>query len=54
MGAILEDDGLFREILEQGARECILKNHMEQLAPAIRRTLRVNCGNSNGAGKRKS
>ena len=53
-GAITEDDGLCREILVQGAKECILKNHLERLAPAVRKVLGVNGGNGNAAGKRES
>jgi CheY-like chemotaxis protein len=37
-GAIHEDNCLFSEILARGARECILKNHLERLAPAVRKT----------------
>lgn len=39
-GAITERDGLFSEIITQGARECVLKNHLEKLAPAVRRAFR--------------
>ena len=46
-GAIDERDGLCREILAQGARECVLKNHLEQLAPAVRKALGRNGGNGN-------
>jgi len=38
-GAIDEDDGPCGEILVQGARECILKDHLERLAPAVRKAL---------------
>jgi CheY-like chemotaxis protein len=41
-GAITESDGLYSEIITLGARECVLKNHMEQLAPAVRRILNLN------------
>ena len=53
-GAVTETDGLCSEILAQGASECVLKNHLERLAPAIRRVLRANVGNGNGAGIRES
>ena len=53
-GAVNETDGLCSEILAQGASECVLKNHLERLAPAIRRVLRANVGNGNGAGIRES
>jgi CheY-like chemotaxis protein len=55
-GAVDENDGLCSEILAQGARECILKNHLERLAPAVRKVLMSNSGNGNGnaAGKRKA
>jgi CheY-like chemotaxis protein len=41
-GAITEQDGLFSEIITQGARECVLKNRLEQLAPAVRKVLELN------------
>jgi CheY-like chemotaxis protein len=55
-GAIDEIDGLYGEIIAQGARECVLKNHLERLAPAVRRVLRASGGNGNGngAGRRES
>jgi hypothetical protein len=53
-GAISEDDGLYSEILVHGARECVLKNHLEKLAPAVRKVLRVNSDNGNAAGKKES
>ena len=40
-GAIDENDGLCSEILAQGARECVLKNHLERLAPAVLKVLKV-------------
>ncbi|MCE5263616.1 MAG: response regulator [Deltaproteobacteria bacterium] len=40
-GAITEYDGLCGEIVSRGARECVLKNHLEQLAPAIRRAISI-------------
>ena len=46
-----EDDGLYSEILAQGARECVLKNHLERLAPAVRKVLRANNGNGDVAAK---
>jgi len=52
--AITEDDGLCGEILAQGAKGCILKNHLEQLAPAIRKVIKANGGNGNATGNRGS
>ena len=53
-GAITEEDGLCSEIRAQGAKECILKNHLERLAPAVRWALGMNGGNGNDTGKRAS
>lgn len=53
-GAIDEKNGLCRAILAQGARECVLKNHLEELAPAVRKVLSRNSGNGDVAGKRES
>lgn len=39
-GAATEYDGLYSDILTQGARGCVLKNHLEHLAPAVRKVLR--------------
>ena len=50
-GAIPEDDVLCSEILVQGARECILKNHLVRLAPAVRKALGMNGGNGNAAAR---
>jgi CheY-like chemotaxis protein len=50
-GAISEEDGLCSEILAQGARECVLKCHLERLAPAVRKVLRANSDIGNAAGK---
>jgi CheY-like chemotaxis protein len=50
-GAVPEDDGLCSEILVQGAKECILKNHLERLAPAVRKALDVNGGNGNATAR---
>ncbi len=50
-GAITESNGLCHEIIEQGARECVLKNHLERLAPAVRKVLRMGNGNGNATGK---
>jgi CheY-like chemotaxis protein len=52
-GVIPEEDGLCSEILAQGAKECILKNHLERLAPAVRKALGVNGGNGNAASKKE-
>ena len=46
-GAITENDELCSEIIAQGARECVLKNHLEQLAPAVRKVLSASSGNGN-------
>lgn len=40
-GAITEYDGLCGEIISRGARECVLKNHLEKLAPAVRRAVSI-------------
>jgi CheY-like chemotaxis protein len=53
-GALTEDDGLCGEILLQGAKGCILKNHLDQLAPVVRKALGVNGGNGNATGKKES
>jgi CheY-like chemotaxis protein len=53
-GEIDENDGLCSEILAQGARECILKDHLERLAPAVQKVLRVGNGNGNAASRQKS
>ena len=53
-GAIDENDGLCSKIMAQGARECVLKNHLERLAPAVRKVLRANIGSGNGAVKGES
>ncbi|MBE0557715.1 MAG: response regulator [Proteobacteria bacterium] len=45
-GAIDENDGPCGEILVQGARECILKDHLERLAPAVRKALGENGGHA--------
>jgi CheY-like chemotaxis protein len=52
-GVIPEEDGLCGEILAQGAKECILKNHLERLAPAVRKALGANGGNGNAAGRKE-
>lgn len=49
-----ENDGLVREMLAQGAWECVLKDHLERLAPAVRKVLRTKSGNGNIAEKRES
>jgi len=38
-GAVGDGDGLCAEILVQGATECVLKDHLERLAPAVRKAL---------------
>jgi CheY-like chemotaxis protein len=53
-GALTADNEPCREILVQGAKECILKNHLERLAPAVRKVLAVNGSNGNAASKRES
>jgi CheY-like chemotaxis protein len=53
-GEIDENDGLCNEILAQGARECVFKNHLERLAPAVQKVLRVGNGNGNAASRQKS
>jgi CheY-like chemotaxis protein len=41
-GAIDESDSLCSEIIERGARECILKDQLERLAPAVQNALGAN------------
>jgi CheY-like chemotaxis protein len=41
-GAITEYNGLCTRIVTQGARECVLKNHLEQLGPAVRKVINEN------------
>ena len=53
-GAISEDDTLCSEILAQGAREFVSKNHLERLGPAVMKVIRASSGNGNAAGKRDS
>jgi CheY-like chemotaxis protein len=53
-GAITEEDGLCSEIVAQGARGCVLKNHLERLAPAVRKVLKANGGNGNTGGRGES
>ena len=53
-GALTENDGLCSEIRAQGAKDCVLKNHLEQLASAVRKVLRSNGGNGNAAGEKGS
>jgi CheY-like chemotaxis protein len=50
-GAVKEGDGLCSAILTQGAADCVLKDHLEQLAPAVRKVLRTNNGVGNTPGK---
>jgi len=40
-GAISSSDGMCKEVLTRGARECILKDHLERLAPAVWNAVRV-------------
>jgi CheY-like chemotaxis protein len=53
---ILSDYDLpqYSEIIAQGARGCVLKNHLDQLAPAVLKVLTANDGNGNAAGRRES
>jgi CheY-like chemotaxis protein len=53
-GAVTENDSLCGEILARGARECVLKHHMERLAPTVRKVLATNDSKSNAMGKRDS
>jgi CheY-like chemotaxis protein len=53
-GAVTEHDGLCSEILVQGAKACILKNHLERLAPAVWKAIKVKGGNGNVAGEMES
>jgi CheY-like chemotaxis protein len=52
-GAINANYGLCSEIILQGARECVLKDHLERLTPANRKVFKVKNGNGNAAGKRE-
>jgi CheY-like chemotaxis protein len=45
-GAVTQYNGLCSEILVQGARECVLKNNLARLAPAIHKVLSANSNNS--------
>jgi CheY-like chemotaxis protein len=47
-GAVDETDGLCSDIVAQGARECIFKNHLERLAPAVLKALAANNGDAAG------
>ena len=40
-GAVDQFNGLCGEIVSQGARECVLKSHLERLAPAVRRAVPI-------------
>ena len=55
-GVLDENDDLWRKILAQGARECVLKDHIERLPSAVRKVLRAKNGNGNGhaVGKKDS
>jgi CheY-like chemotaxis protein len=53
-GAITETNGLCHDIVAQGANECVLKDHLERLAPVIRKVLGMRNGNDNTVGKRES
>jgi CheY-like chemotaxis protein len=50
-GAITESNGLCSDIIAQGARECVLKNHLERLAPTVLKVLGQNNSNGNATGK---
>jgi CheY-like chemotaxis protein len=49
-GAVAEDDGLCKEILAHGAKECVLKNHLERLAPAVQMILKQSSGYGKASG----
>jgi CheY-like chemotaxis protein len=53
-GVLSDDNGLCREILANGAKEYVLKDQLEQLAPAIRKALGAINGNANPTVKRVS
>lgn len=53
-GAVSAENGLCGDILAQGARECVLKNHLERLAPAVRKALGANDKTGNGSGMGES
>ena len=52
-GVMSAGNGVCREMLANGARECVLKDHLELLAPAVQKALRQNKGNNITAGKRE-
>lgn len=51
-GAFDEHDCLYNEILAQGAKDCVLKKHLDQLATSVRKALDISGGNGNAAGER--
>ena len=53
-GFLGENDARRWKIVAQGARECVSKDHLEQLAPAILKVLEAKSGNGSAAGKRDS
>ena len=48
-GAVDKCIGLYDEILAQGARGCVLKSHLERLAPSVRKVFRANTGDGKAA-----
>jgi CheY-like chemotaxis protein len=52
-GALSADNGQCREIVSNGAKDCVMKNQLEQLAPAVRKALGA-INNSNTVTKRVS
>ncbi len=52
-GFLDSNDGVCKDILAQGAKECILKDHLERLAPAVRKVLKAKNGNGKAAGKKE-
>jgi CheY-like chemotaxis protein len=52
-GALSADKRTWREIVSNGAKDCVKKNQLEQLAPAVRKALGA-INNSNAVTKRVS
>ena len=43
-GALSEDDKRIREILAGGASDCVLKDHLDRLAPVVHKALGISTG----------
>jgi CheY-like chemotaxis protein len=53
-GFLDAQDGLCSEIIAQGARECVLKNHLERLAASVRKVLKAKNGIGNNGKPKES